>query len=192
MNVMLLRVVLILLLAASLAACSAAPRRDLPPLATPDFVDPAKMQGQWFVIANIPYFAERGRVAGRVEYRPRPDGRFDDLYHSRKGGFDAPETTLRGLAWILDPGVNTRWRARFYWPFTFDFTVIHLDAEAGHLLLAHPSRDYAWIMAREPRISAEAHAALLERFAVQGYDTDRILKIAQFPEQLGQPGFQQP
>jgi apolipoprotein D and lipocalin family protein len=184
------RVLAVLLPALLLAGCATTTPRHLPPLSAPDAVDTGEMAGRWYVIANIPYFAERGRVAGRVEYRPRPDGRFDDLYTARRGGFDAPERTLAGLAWPLDPPANTRWRSRFYWPFTFDFQVLHLDAGAGHLLLAHPSRDYAWVMAREPRIAGGDYAALLARFAAEGYDVSRLLKVPQFPEQVGQPGFQ--
>lgn len=175
---------------ALLAACAARSSPELPPLKRPERVALEDFAGTWYVIANIPYFAERGRVASRVEYRPRPDGRFDDLYYSRKRSFAAPERLLRGIAWPLDPPAHTRWRSRFYWPFTFDFDVLHLDAGRGHLLLGHPSRDYAWVMARRPELSEEEYRALLSLLAAQGYDPARLLRVPQRPEQLGQAGFQ--
>lgn len=184
------RTCLVLFLVLAVAACAGRPVRDQPELSRPAAVPVEAMQGRWYVIANIPYFAERGRVAGQVEYRLRADGRFDDLYTARKGGFDAPERTLRGKAWPLDPPDNTRWRSRFYWPFTFDFQVLHLDADAGHLLLAHPSRSYAWVMARQARIDADEYDDLLQRFRAEGYDVSKILKVPQFAEQVGAPGFQ--
>lgn len=178
-----------LLLLSVLAAC-AARSSGPPPLVRPERVPVEDFVGTWYVIANIPYFAERGRVASRVEYRPRPDGRFDDLYYSRKGRFDAPERLLRGLAWPLDPPANTRWRSRFYWPFTFDFDVLLLDRERGLLLLGHPSRDYAWIMARENDIAEADYHRLLSELAAQGYDPARLKRVPQRPDQLGRPGFQ--
>jgi apolipoprotein D and lipocalin family protein len=180
----------LLLLVALLSACAARSPGDLPPLKRPERVALSDFVGTWYVIANIPYFAERGRVGSRVEYRPRGDGRFDDLYYSRKGDFAAPERLLKGVAWPLDPPTYTRWRSRFYWPFTFDFEVLYLDPQTGHLLLGHASREYAWVMARSPDMSEQDYQALLARLAAQGYDPSRLKRVPQRPEQIGQPGFQ--
>ncbi len=175
-----------------LSACAigGAPRADLPPLQRVDSIDTERFAGNWYVIANIPYAAERGRVAGRVLYRSREDGRFDDLYYSREGNFDAPEEVLEGIAWVLDPPRNTRWRSRFYWPIVFDFDVLYVDPDYRYLVYGHPSRDYAWIMAREPLVDQDRYEALLGELSAQGFAAERVLKVPQFAEQLGKPGFQ--
>ncbi len=186
------------LLLAAIAALSAltgctfggAPRADLPPLERVAQIDTDRFAGSWFVIANIPYAAEEGRVAGRVLYRERPDGRFDDLYYSKEGGFDAPTEVLEGIAWVLDPPRNTRWRSRFYWPFLFDFDVLFVDEDYRYLVYGHPSRDYAWIMAREPVIADRRYAQLVAELQAQGFETKDVLKVPQKREQLGMPGFQ--
>lgn len=97
------------------------------------------------MIANIPYAAEQGRVAGRVLYRERPDGRFDDLY---------------------------------------------VDSDYRYLVYGHPSRDYAWIMARDTEIVDQHYPQLLAELAAQGFDTTNVLKVPQRRDQLGAPGFQ--
>ena len=167
--------VLWLVACAVLAGCAASG----PPLQRPAAIDLDRFDGEWYVIANIPYFAERGNVDARVQYLPRDDGRFDDIYIYRDGSFDAPEERREGIAWIRDPGRNTQWTSRFVWPFTFDFDVLFVDAGYRHLLLGHPSRDYAWVMAREPSMDDAIWRELLARLQAQGFDPARLRKVPQ-------------
>jgi len=117
-----------ILLAAAfvLSGCAISGSRE--PLETVDWVDLDRYMGQWYVIANIPYFGERGNLAGRAIYRPREDGRMDDIYLYREGRLDAPEERMEGVAWVVDEQTNARWKVRFFWPFTFDYYIIELDA----------------------------------------------------------------
>ncbi len=179
---------MIVLLTVSLSACVGGGRHE--PLATVDSVDLDRYMGQWYVIANIPYFGERGNVAGRAIYRPRPDGRMDDIYLYRRGDFDAPERTLEGVAWVVDEETRARWKVRFYWPLTFDYSIVALDDDYAWTVVGHPSRRYAWIMAREPLMDDALYDALLAILDRHGFESSALMKVPQFPEQLGQPGFQ--
>lgn len=174
------------LVALSLLACVlvAGCASSGPPLQRPAAVDLDRFDGEWYVIANIPYFAERGNVDARVQYLPRDDGRFDDIYIYRDGSFDAPEERREGIAWIRDPGRNTQWTSRFVWPFTFDFDVLHVDAQYAHMLLGHPSRDYAWVMAREPSVDDATWRELMARLEAQGFDPGRLERV---PQRAGPP-----
>lgn len=160
------------------------------PLPTVDQVDLERYMGQWYVIANIPYFGERGNVAGRAIYRPRDDGRMDDIYIYRKGNFEAPEKRLEGVAWVIDTDTNAEWKVRFYWPLSFGYHIVGLDDDYQWTMVGHPSRNYAWIMARAPEMDDALYQSLLDRFTALGYDATRLQKVPQFPEQMGQPGFQ--
>lgn len=177
-----------LLLAVLLAGCASAPvPLDFPkPLPT---IDLERFSGDWWVIANIPYFAERGKVATRVTYRLRDDGRIDDLYFFRTA-FDRDERQWTGFGEIVDPKTNARWRVQFLWPFWFDYVIHEVGPDYEWAIVGHPSRDYAWVFSRERRIDDALYADLLSRLAALGYDTRRILKVPQFPEDVGQPGFQ--
>ena len=161
----------------------------LPPLQTVERVDVERYAGDWYVIANIPYFAEKGNVAARVNYRARPDGRFDDEYYYKKKKFTASEKLAKGIAWTLNDEA-THWRSRFYWPFTFDFYVIGLDDDYQVLALGHPSRKYGWLMARQPQLSDEVYAEWMLKLVANGYQTEQFLKVPQRAEDLGQAGFQ--
>ncbi|NDY94311.1 lipocalin family protein [Wenzhouxiangella limi] len=179
---------LLLLLAGVLSGCAST--WNSPPLETVDSVDLERYMGEWYVIANIPYFGERGNVAGRAIYRMREDGRMDDIYLYRDGDFDAPEERLEGVAWVVDEDSNARWKVRFYWPLTFAYYIVDLDPDYQWSLVGHPSRNYAWIMARAPRIDDELYEQLLARFEELGFDSSDLKKVPQFPDQIGQPGFQ--
>lgn len=175
---------------AALVLSGCAMMRGGPPLETVDKVDLERYMGQWYVIANIPYFGERGNVAGRAIYRMRDDGRMDDIYRYRDGSFDAPEEEMKGVAWVIDDETNAEWKVQFYWPIRFGYYIIGLDEEYRWTVVGHPSREYAWIMAREPQLSEERYRALLELLETRGFDASQLQKVPQRPEQLGQPGFQ--
>ncbi|GAB4190524.1 MAG: lipocalin family protein [Wenzhouxiangellaceae bacterium] len=184
-----MRTVLIVLSALILSACSLGSGSHKPALRTVDYVDLDRYMGEWYIIANIPYFAERGNVAGRAVYSWRDDGNLNDIYLYRES-FDEPEEKLTGKAWIEDETSNAYLKVRFYWPFTFDYYIIGLDDDYRYVAIGHPSRDYGWIMAREPRMPDAVYEEYLQIFADQHYDTADFAKVPQFPEQLGQPGFQ--
>ena len=185
-----MRWVLLMIAFAFLTGCALGGGSGGPPLQTVERLDLDRYMGEWYVIANIPYFAERGNVAPRVIYEQRADSeKMDDLYFYREA-FDEEEEDLRGIAWVVDDRTNAVWKTRFVWPFTFDYYVLAVSEAYDVVAVGHPSRDYAWIMAREQRIDDETYAEFLDVFTRQGWDASRILKIPQFPEQVGQPGFQ--
>jgi apolipoprotein D and lipocalin family protein len=160
------------------------------PLPTVESVDLDRYMGQWYVIANIPYFGERGNVAGRAIYRQRDDGRMDDIYIYKKGDFDAPDERLEGVAWVVDDNTRAEWKVRFYWPLSFGYYIVGLDEDYQWSMVGHPTRNYAWIMAREPTMDEALYARLLARFEALGYDASELQKVPQLPEQVGEPGFQ--
>lgn len=191
----------LLLLAAALliAACAGkAPHDDdvanldIPeeaPLRAVPYVDLGRYMGRWYLIANIPYFAEFGNVAAHVEYRPRDDGLIDDHYTARDG-FDEPPFVKRGLIEVTDRIGNASGRISFLGPLWQDYAVLYLDEAYRHTVIGHPSRDYAWLFAREPRVADDVYARMLDALAANGFDPRRVLKIPQFPDDLGRPGYQ--
>ena len=71
---------MLILIASALTACAS---KDCSELKTVDYVDPDKFSGKWFVIANIPYFAEKDKVGSYTIYRKRRDRVYDDIFVSR-------------------------------------------------------------------------------------------------------------
>ena len=65
-----------------------------PPLRTVSHVDLPRYMGDWRVIANIPYFAEKDCVDSIESYALRPDGKIANSFRFRKKTFDAPQQKL--------------------------------------------------------------------------------------------------
>ena len=60
------------------------------PLRPVPHVDLQRYMGGWFVIANIPYFAEKDCFDSVEGYALRPDGRIDNKFACREKSFGAP------------------------------------------------------------------------------------------------------
>lgn len=161
------------LLLFALAACAGTREKPVAPPA----IQAEAMLGVWYIQANIPYFAERDKVATRVEYRARPDGRYDDLYYFRRS-LDAPEERWDGVAWTLDAS-GSRWKARFIWPFSTEFWVLELAADGQSALIATPDKELAWIYTRQQHIETAQLESLTQRLASYGVDTSKLVRIPQ-------------
>ena len=61
------------------------------PLRTVSMVDLPRFMGDWRVIANIPYFAEKNTVDSVESYALRPDGTIANWFVYRKHSFDAEQ-----------------------------------------------------------------------------------------------------
>ena len=186
-------ITLFVLMSLVLSACSS---KNYPPLETTSFVTQERFAGKWFVIANIPYFAEKNKVGSYTIYRERENGIYDDIYVSRNKQFSNPEKELKGTVKPVNES-NTRWQSRFYWLMKFTFHVLHVEnnenietEDYDLALLGHPSRQYGWVMARTNTIDVDRYQAAMKIFEDRGYDTAKFLKVPQLPEQIGQQGFQ--
>ena len=145
--------------------------------------------GRWYIIANIPYFAESGNVGVYVEYTMRKDGIIADRY-TAQDRFDLPPFTKDGLIEVTNPINNAEGRISFLPPIWQEYAVLSIDADYRHTVIGHPSRNYCWIFARERRMSDAAYQEALETLKANGFDVSRVFKIPQLPEDIGQPGFQ--
>lgn len=162
---------------------------DMKGLQTPDTITDAQFAGDWYVVANIPYALERNKVGARVQYNRRPDGRYQDLYIARKGGFDAPEKTIESVTWSLNPPANTQWRTRYLGPLKFDWALLRHDAAKGVLIAGGADRKLAWVFARTREIDDATYAEALDVLASNGFDRSSVLRVPQQASDIGRAGF---
>jgi len=152
-------------------------------------VDLRRYMGTWYVIANIPYFAENGNVAARDVYRLDGDGNVATTYVYRKA-FDAPEKSLASLGVVQPASDNHYWIVRLFWLIRADYLILEVAPDYSWALVGQPSRKLGWILARDAALDDAAYATLLAKFGDHGYAADRFRRVPQSPAQLGKPGFQ--
>jgi apolipoprotein D and lipocalin family protein len=152
---------------------------DLPPLRTVARVDLPRYMGDWYVIANIPYFAEEGKVATIERYTLRPDGKIDNTFIFRKESFDAKEQQWHAVAEVTNPSTNAEWQVQFFWPFKVEYRVMDLAPDYSWAAVGHPSRKYFWVLARTPTLDPATYQGILDRAAAQGYDLSEVTKVPQ-------------
>jgi len=153
------------------------------------YVDPDRFMGTWHTISNIPYFAERGKVATNSNYIRRGPNKYDDIFESRKKNFDAPVKKLAGTMKSLNDN-NNEWQSTFYKIISSKFTVLYIDEDYQIALLGHKSRKYGWVFSRNKQMSDDDYVKAMSIFNQNGFDIQKFKKVPQFQNQLGLTDFQ--
>lgn len=150
-----------------------------PPLALVPNVDLPRFMGDWYVIANIPTFIEKGAHNAVETYRLAEDGSIPTTFTFRSEGFDGPEKHYHPRGFILDRESNAVWGMRFLWPFKADYRIVYLAPDYSQTVIGREARDYVWIMARTPEIPEGDYQRILTLLKEQHYDVSRIQKVPQ-------------
>jgi apolipoprotein D and lipocalin family protein len=166
--------------AAALAAC-ASTRGDphLRPVDLVSNVDLPRFMGDWYVIANIPTFLEKGAYNAKDSYRLDPDGTIPTTFSFNADGFDGPKKSYGSRGFVLDNGANAVWGQQYIWPIKADYRISYLSADYTQTVITRDKRDYVWIMARTPTIPEADLARLTEFVGKQGYDVSKLQRVPQ-------------
>ncbi len=159
-----------------------------PPLALAADVDIARFMGDWYVIANIPTFIEKGAHNAVESYRLAPDGTIETTFTFRADAFDGKQKRYAPRGFIREGGSNAVWDMQFVWPVKADYRIAWLSPDYSQTVIGREARDYVWIMARTPEMSDADYEGILEFLKSQGYDVARIRKVPQrWPDEPSPP-----
>ena len=161
----------------ALAGCAVG--SPVEPIKTVEYVDLERFMGDWYVIANIPTFIEKGAHNAVEGYKIDEDGSIATTFSFRKDGFDGELKTYTPRGFVEDRQSNAVWGMRFVWPIKADYRILWLDEAYSQTVIGRNKRDYVWIMARQPTIPEADYRKIVEFLAAQGYDTTRIQKVPQ-------------
>ena len=177
-----MRTLLISIMLTALTGLTAGCASVKEPLRTVPHVELPRYMGDWYVISNIPYFAENGCFDSIESYALRPDGDIDNWFTCRKKSFDAPlERKATALATVKDKTSNAVWSVRFFKVISVKYLILDLDPNYQWAVIGHPSRKYGWVLARAKTLDAATYKAILGRLADQGYDTSKFQMVPQRP-----------
>ncbi len=162
---------------------------EQPPQTLASHIDLQRYSGRWYIIANIPYFAENGKVGSYFDVS-FPEGKVVDAYYGRDKTFEAKLENFTMNGYVVPGTGNARWRESPFWPLYFSYLILYVDPDYQTALVGYPGRGYGWILSRSADMTEPAYQALLARFGAEGYDTSQFRRVPQSPSQIGAAGFQ--
>ncbi len=145
---------------------------------TVDFVDLDRFMGDWYVIANIPTFIEKGAHNAVETYSMNDDGTVDTVFNFRKGSFDGKAKRYNPKGFIKDES-NALWGMRFLWPIKADYRIVYLDDDYTVTIIGRQKRDFVWLMARTPTIDEAEYERLMGVIRDLGYDMSKVKRVPQ-------------
>jgi apolipoprotein D and lipocalin family protein len=151
------------------------------PMETVPYVDLDRFMGDWYVLANIPTFVEKGAHNAVENYARNPDGTIATTFTFNKDAFDGPQKVHHPKGFVLDTTTNARWGMQFIWPIKADFRVIYLDDDYGLTVIGRDKRDYVWVMGRSPEFSDADFQRMQDFIASVGYDPSKLQRVPQQP-----------
>jgi apolipoprotein D and lipocalin family protein len=163
-----------------LGGCAVNPKSVTIPVAPQ--VDLQKFMGPWYVIANIPTVIEKGAHNAIESYALDADGTIDTTFTFNKDAFDGPPKKYNPRGFVVEGTNNAIWGMRFIWPIKAEYVISYVDPAYTETIIGRSSRDYVWIMARTPTISAERYESLLGKVREYGYDVAKVQKVPQTPK----------
>lgn len=162
----------------ALAGCAADPGTAMKPVALVAKVDIPRFMGDWYVIANIPTFLEKGAHNAKDSYTLAPDGTIPTTFSFNADGFDGPLKTYGSKGFVLDSS-GAIWGQQYIWPIKADYRIAYLSPDYTQTVIAREKRDYVWIMARTPTIPEADLQRLIAFVGSQGYDTAKLQRVPQ-------------
>ena len=154
-------------------------------LATVEHVDLDRYLGKWYEIASIPQYFQRQCVRDVTAEYALKNGVISVINRCTTASGEISEA--EGQARIVDTLSNAKLEVTFVklfgWRYLFggDYWVIDLASDYRYAVVGHPSRKYAWVLAKTPQVSSQDLAAIEDRLKANGYDTCGLLTTAQPP-----------
>ena len=144
---------------------------------TVDYVDLDRFMGDWYVIANIPTFLEKGAHNAIENYALNEDGTIATTFTFNADSFDGELKRYTPKGFIKDTETNALWGMRFIWPIKADYRIVYLDDDYTQTIIGRKKRDFVWIMARSSEISEADYDRLVGVVADLGYDLSKLERV---------------
>lgn len=152
---------------------------------TVDQVDLTRYVGKWYEVASMPQWFQKVCVGGsQAEYSVLPNGRIK-VANSCLLEDGSRKLTL-GEAKVVDGDTNAKLRVTFakifgkyVYAFGGDYWVIDLEPNYNYAVVGHPTKEYGWILSRNPSLSDQDFLTIANNLEAQGYDVCQFMTTIQ-------------
>lgn len=142
-------------------------------------VDLDRFSGEWRLIACVENSVERDFVDAVETYQRRTDGNIDLTFRWREKSFRAPLKNHSFIGWVTDAPSNAHWKMRLVPFLSAAYVIIGVGSEYEWAAIAHPTRQFGWILARERTLQDDVYCDVIRLFEEQGYDRRAFIKVPQ-------------
>lgn len=166
-------------LLAGTLALAAIPAGAADPLPVVPQLDLDRYAGQWHEIARYPNYFERNCARDvTANYTRNADGTITVVNACRKE--DGSIQSAEGLARVVAPAkLEVRFAPAWlgWLPFLWgNYWVIDLAPDYSYAVVGEPSREYLWILARDPRMDEATYARIAGNLSGFGYDAAKLVR----------------
>ena len=137
-------------------------------------VDINRFMGDWYVVAGIPTWPEKGAINPIEQYALNADGTINTTFNYIK---DGKQKSLNATGFVREETGNAIWGMQFIWPIKADYRIVYLDPKYDVTIIARQKRDYLWIMSRSAPIEDSLLQQLIDFTVELGYDESDIIKF---------------
>ena len=130
--------------------------------------------GKWYEVARMDFRFEKNPENTTAEYSLNGDGSVKVLNR----GFNTKTQQWKkaaGKAKSISDAERAMLKVSFFGPFYAGYNVIALDAEYKYALISRSSRDYLWILSREPELPEEIRNRYLKIAGDLGFDVGKLV-----------------
>ena len=142
--------------------------------------------GTWYEIARLDHRFERGMSHVTANYSMRDDGGVTVVNRGYKLSKQEWKDATGKAYFVGAPDIG-QLKVSFFGPFYGGYNIIELDRDGyQYALVAGPSRDYLWILARSPKLDQEILDALVDKAKDLNFPTHELIFVDQ--TETGNPG----
>ena len=168
---------------ALLVGCTGRPEGVTP--VTP--FDVARYDGKWYEIMRLDHSFERGLDNVTADYAIRGDGSVDVLNRGLERSKCLWKEAEGRAQFQGSPDVASL-SVTFFWPFAGGYHVFALDQEGYQwAAVSGPTRDYLWILARQPDLPAETRYRIVETARGLGFPVGELILVDHSPTRCPPP-----
>jgi apolipoprotein D and lipocalin family protein len=133
--------------------------------------------GTWYEIARLDHSFERGLSQVTATYSLREDGGVHVVNRGRSDKTGDWDEAI-GKAYFVGARDTGQLKVSFFGPFYGGYNIIELDKTGyQYSLVAGPSRDYLWVLARTPALDPSTLQRLIDQAEALGFATDELIFV---------------
>jgi apolipoprotein D and lipocalin family protein len=144
------------------------------PLDTVEKVNLKRYAGKWYEIASFPARFQEGCHCTTAEYIPTDKDYIRVINTCRKGSTNGELDKAEGKAFVVKNSGNAKLKVQFFWPFRGKYWILDLAEDYSWALVGSPSREYLWILSRQPGMEESTYNSIVQVAKEKGFDISKF------------------